>query len=73
MNPRNYPTHTEDCTHPRPITTSYFGGSDRVVKTFDKALELALKRAPEHGRQMIHRHTGWLLKNVWVVQDVQDA
>jgi hypothetical protein len=65
--------HVPECRHSIPIRTPYSTpkpGNDRIVRNHSDALALAFSRAPVRGRQTVRQHTGWLLKRVWVVQDM---
>lgn len=69
--------HVASCRHYVPIVTPYehrYGmrGTDRVVRTWSDAIGLAVRRAPVRGRQTVRQHSGYLLKRVWVVQDVRE-
>jgi hypothetical protein len=72
------PLH-DGCRHRIPIVTPFTvlegggRGTDRVVKSFEKAIELANKRAPKRGRQTVRQHNSYMLKRVWVVQDKESA
>lgn len=66
---------TAPCTHPWPIRTQFARhGDDRVFRRDERlrAVELGNERARRTGvRQSVRRHTGTILRGVWVVQAIR--